>query len=158
MVWTRSLTLALVACGILGAAPAKMSVQVKQGQLRATPSFLGKVIQTAAYGAQVDVLQTQGDWMQVKAGAGQGWMHKSALTTKKLAMASGTGTAKASVSSGELALAGKGFDAGVEAEYRKQNAKADFAAVDRLERREVAASERQAFARKGSLKTEGGAK
>lgn len=157
MTWRTPFVLALGVLALVAAPASRLSVQVKQGQMRLSASFLGKVVATVAYGTQVEVLRTQGDWMQVKGPGGQGWMHKSALTTKKLTMASGSGTVKSGVSSGELALAGKGFDAQVEAEYRKQ-AKADFAAVDRLERREVSAEARRAFVQKGGLKAEGGEK
>ena len=59
------------------AAPVRMNVQVQSGQIRATPTFLGKVLATLSYGVSVEVLLTKGDWMQVKSAQGQvGWVHK----------------------------------------------------------------------------------
>ena len=71
-----------------------MSVSVRDGQVRETPSFLGKIVGKATYGQSVDVGQEQGDWAKVTLPGGvSGWMHRSALTTEKLALTSGQGTA-----------------------------------------------------------------
>ncbi len=133
-------------------APVRMNVQVQSGQLRATPTFLGKVLGAVAYGVSVEVLQTKGDWMQVKSSQGKvGWLHKSALTTKRVAMSSGASAAKTGASSNELALAGKGFNADVEREYKAKNKNLNFAAVDRMETLKVPATEMQAFLKAGAV-------
>lgn len=157
----------LMACCLLflcfsaavSAAPTRMNVQVQNGQIRATPTFLGKVVVAVAYGASVEVLQSKGDWMQVKSAQGQvGWMHKSALTTKRVSMSSGSSTAKAGASSDELALAGKGFNADVEREFKAKNKSLNFAAVDRMEKITIPPTEMQAFLAAGAVKpAEGGA-
>ena len=144
----------------LAAAPApRMNVQVQSGQIRATPTFLGKVLATLVYGVSVEILQTKGDWMQVKASQGQvGWMHKSALTTKQVSMSSGASKAKTGASSDELALAGKGFNSDVEREYKAKNRNLNFAAVDRMEKIKIPATEMQTFLQTGAVKpAEGGA-
>ena len=62
-----------VVCGLIAlaataaVAQTMMSVQVQSGQLRATPSFLGTLVGSVAYGEQVQVVQTQGPWMKVRA-------------------------------------------------------------------------------------------
>lgn len=156
------LVLLMLACaglGLMAAPPTRMVVQVRQGQLRATPSFLGKLAQNVAYGASVEVFETRGDWMQVKTAQGaSGWIHKSALTTKKLALASGATTAKTGVSKDELALAGKGFNSDIEKEYKRQKQGLNFEAVDRLEQVKATPAQVEAFLKAGGLKTEGGAK
>lgn len=140
------------------AAPVRMNVQVQSGQLRATPTFLGQVLGTVAYGVSVEVLQTKGDWMQVKSLQGKvGWLHKSALTTKRVSMSAGTSAAKTGASSSELALAGKGFNSDVEREYKAKNKNLNFAAVDRMETLKIPATEMQAFLKAGAVKpAEGG--
>lgn len=140
--------------------PARMSVQVQSGQLRATPAFLGKIVGTVAYGAQVTPLQSKGDWTQVKTSSGQqGWMHKSALTTRKISMSSGGSAAKSGASSGELALAGKGFNSDVEREFKAKNKDLNFGAVDRMEMVRIPAKEMAAFLQAGAVKpAEGGAR
>lgn len=153
------LLLSTPAISVAAPAPSRMNVQVQSGQIRSTPTYFGNVVATLVYGAAVDVLQTKGDWLQVKAPQGQvGWMHKSALTTKKVAMSSGSTTAKAGASTDELALAGKGFNSDVEREYKAKNKNLNFAAVDLMEKIKIPATEVQAFLQAGGVKpAEGGA-
>jgi uncharacterized protein YgiM (DUF1202 family) len=140
------------------AASTRMNVQVQSGQVRATATYLGKIVTTVPYGVSVEVLKQQGDWIQVKTLQGQtGWMHKSALTTKKVSMSAGTTTAKTAASSDELALAGKGFSAQVEKEYQAKNKNLNFAAVDRMEMIKIPPVDMQKFLASGQVNpTEGG--
>jgi SH3-like domain-containing protein len=111
----------------------EMSVQVREAQLRATPSFLSPVKERIPYTERVNILQEQGDWMHVQPLSvnTQGWMHSSALTRKKLTLTAGDQAATQSVTTDEQALAGKGFNAQVESEYRQRNANLRFEWVDR---------------------------
>jgi hypothetical protein len=133
-----------------------MSVQVRDGQLRATPSFLGTVVGSLNYGDQVEVQQQQGDWIQVNAKGQQGWLHTSALTTKTINIGSGGKDAPLKASGKEVALAGKGFNAEVEAKYRKGRQNANFAAVDRMEAIAIAPQEMVVFLASGDLKSAAG--
>jgi uncharacterized protein YgiM (DUF1202 family) len=134
-----------------------MNVQVQSGQIRATASFLSKILTTVPYGVSVEVLQDKGDWLQVKTLQGQiGWMHKSALTANKVAMSAGSATAKTAASSDELALAGKGFNSDVEKEFKAKNKQLNFAAVDRMEKIKISTAEMQAFLRAGVVKPPAG--
>ncbi|MCX7010272.1 MAG: SH3 domain-containing protein [Kiritimatiellaeota bacterium] len=88
----------------------RMSGQVEDGQVRATPSAFGAVVAKLPYGTSVEAQPAQHGWMQVQTAAGQqGWMNASSLTTKKIVMTAGAGGATGA-SSDELALAGKGFN------------------------------------------------
>ncbi|MEM5790297.1 MAG: SH3 domain-containing protein, partial [Syntrophobacteraceae bacterium] len=52
-----------------------MSVQVKEVQLRSTPSFLGPIVGPVRYGELVETLQQQGEWFDVKNRANlRGWV------------------------------------------------------------------------------------
>jgi hypothetical protein len=51
----------------------------------------------------------------------------------------------------ETALAGKGFNSEVEAQFKARNKKADFATVDRMERLSVPESEVARFIKQGAL-------
>ena len=147
-------------CALVGVALAeRMSVQVQDGQVRATPSFLGAVVAKLPYGSSVEAQPAQNGWMQVQTAAGQqGWMSAASLTTKKIVLASG-GTTTAQASSDELALAGKGFNSDVEKEFKKQNPNVNFAAVDRMAKIKIAPQEMQKFLDDGSVKPPtGGAK
>jgi uncharacterized protein YgiM (DUF1202 family) len=129
-----------------------MSVQVRDGQLRSTPSFLGTVVGSVNYGDQVDLQQQQGDWMEVNYKGQKGWIHNSALTTKSINVGGGGKDAQMKASGKEVALAGKGFNADVEAQYRKGHQNANYAAVDRMEQIRIASQEMVAFLDRGEVK------
>ena len=155
----------LMAAGILAFCQAafgmsEMSVQVKTGQIRATPSYLGQVLATVDYGARVEVLQQRGDWMEVQAsGNPKGWMHASALTKKKIVMRSGDEDVSTRTSGEELALAGKGFNSDVEKQFKSQNPNLNFAAVVRMLQIKVPAAEMRTFLQAGAVRpVEGGTK
>ena len=157
----RKLAFALALALCLGSAWAiaakVMNVSVRDGQIRETPSFLGKIVGKAGYGQSVDVLEEQGDWAKVTVSGGVGgWMHKTALTTGKLAMSGGS-AAPGSVSGKEMALAGKGFSAEVEADYRRTHG-GDFAAIDAMERVHYDAPALLAFLSQGEVRPQGGAR
>lgn len=137
----------------------RLNVQVQDGQVRATPSFLGAVIAKLPYGAPVEAQPEQNGWVQVQTAAGQsGWMHKSSLTTKKVALAAG-GAGASGASSDELALAGKGFNSDVEQEFRRQNPNVSFATVDRMTKIVITPQEMLQFLAAGGVQPPtGGAK
>ena len=120
--WILMCCAALMATGAWAAK--EMSVQVRDGQLRNRASFLGK----------------------------SGWIHESALTPKKVVLASGTADARVqSVGSEEVALAGKGFSKEVEAEYKKQNQDVDYTWVDWMGQQTVSSERLVAFLKQGNL-------
>lgn len=141
-------------------APQRMSVQVRSGQVRATASFLGRVVADLPYGTQVEVVQPSKPWMQVRTTAGQsGWMHESALTSARLQLQAGAGDAQAGTSASEVSLAAKGFTQQIEREYRSQNPTLNFAWVDRMEAFRVTPSEAGEFLAAGQVTPkEGGAR
>ena len=133
-----------------------MSIQVRDGQLRAIPSFLGTVVGSVNYGEQVDVQQQQGDWMEVNYRGQKGWMHSSALTTKTISVGSGEKDAQLKASGKEVALAGKGFNAEVEAQYRRGHQNVNYLAVDQMEQVRISPQEMVAFLNKGEIKPAAG--
>ena len=146
----------LVCCAALlatGAWAAKeMSVQVRDGQLRNRASFLGTVTATVAYGDRVTVSQTQAGWCEVATEAGKtGWIHESALTPKKVVLASGTDDARTGASGEEVALAGKGFSKEVEAAYKQQNKDIDYTWVDWMGQQKVSNEQLVQFLKQGDL-------
>ena len=145
----------LAGCMALAATAAwaakEMSVQVRDGQLRNRASFLGTVVGTVAYGDRVTVNQTQAGWCEVTSAGKTGWIHESALTPKKVVLASGTTDARAGASGEEVALAGKGFSKEVEAEYKKQNKNVDYTWVDWMGRQTVPSEQLVEFLKQGDL-------
>jgi SH3-like domain-containing protein len=157
IIWL-SLGLIGVAAAAFAAGPATMSVQVKNGQIRSTPSFLGQVIAPLNYGDRVQVLETRKEWSKVTGPSGQiGWVHGSALTKKKIVMSAGSQDVQTGASGDELALASKGFNSDVEADFKAKNKNIDFVWVDKMEKIKVSPKEMQEFLREGGVKpSEGG--
>jgi uncharacterized protein YgiM (DUF1202 family) len=152
--------LVLSTAAVLAEQPKRMSVNVKETQVRAAPSYLGKVIGPLVYGDQVQVLESQKDWAKVSAPSKKllGWINVSALTAKRVVLSSGSQTADQEASSGEVALAGKGFNSQIEAENR-QDGQLDYATVDRMGQLVVSPEQVLAFLKDGQLASaEGGAK
>lgn len=138
----------------------KVSVQVETATLRKTPSFLGKPAGSLKYTERVTVLERQDAWRRVgqAAGEAEGWLHKSAITEKKLLEAGNGEPVKPEASQEEVVLAGKGFNEETEEEYRKTT-DVDFAPVDTIEQEiEPIDPERmQRFLEQGDVGPQGGA-
>ena len=150
---------AMFAASAVMAASATMSVQVKDAPVRATPSFVGKVVGTLAYGDQVEIRETQGAWSKVAGAGASGWMHTSALSSKKIVLAAGQEQAKVAASGDELALAGKGFNSDVEGQFKAAHKDIDFTWINRMEKIKIPSSEMQGFLKSGDVTPkEGGAK
>jgi uncharacterized protein YgiM (DUF1202 family) len=149
----------LSALCLAGAALAEtMRVQVQSGQVRGTPSFLGQVVATLPYGQAVETAGAQGPWLQVRTPDGKaGWMHSSALTTKRISAQTGGAAVSTGASGDELALAGKGFSADVEAQFKAQHAEIDFSWVDKMVKMNASPAQLASFAKAGGLKQNGGA-
>jgi SH3-like domain-containing protein len=130
-----------------------MTVQVREGQLRATPSHLGKIVAKTSYGDRVTVLEERDDWKKVSVASGklQGWIHNTALTSKKIALKAGQSNVGTAVTQDEIALAGKGFSAEVEAQYRKSNKNLDYTWINRMEAMKVSPEQMEDFVTGGRL-------
>jgi uncharacterized protein YgiM (DUF1202 family) len=130
---------------------AQMSVQVRDGKVRATPSQLGRVVTTVAYGTAVEAGAMQNGWYPVTTADGKtGWLHESALSKKPIAMRAGATDTATGVSSDEVALAGKGFNEQVEAKFKKDG-KLDYTWVDRMAAFNAASDRIEQFRAQGHL-------
>ena len=135
-----------------------MSVQVRQSQVRISPSFLATILGKSDYGNQVSVLQESGNWMKIhdlNTGV-SGWMHSSALTKKKIVLKAGKKDVAISATSDEYALAGKGFNRQVENQYKSKNSNLDFFWIDKMERISVPPIQMQEFLLAGRVSPSGG--
>jgi len=152
------LTIALALAGLASLWAAPMSVNVKETQIRATPTYLGKILAIARYGDRLEVLEKQNGWAKVNlpSGKGQGWVNLSALQDKRIALKAGDAAAASGASSGEVALAGKGFNKEVEAQYRDEK-QLDYTWIDRMEGYRVSPEQIMAFLQAGGLQAAGGA-
>jgi uncharacterized protein YgiM (DUF1202 family) len=147
---------ALLSALLLAAATAtfaaSMSVQVQSTQVRGTPSFLGPVVTTIQYADRVEVVAKQGAWVQVRANGQTGWVSESALTPKKIVLKADAEDVRRTASGEEMALAGKGFNSQVEADFKSKNRDVDFTWIDRMETYKVSDNEIVQFLREGGLK------
>jgi hypothetical protein len=138
----------------------QMSVQVRSGPVRTTPSFLGKIISTLSYGDRVDIVEEKTAWSRIRipGTATSGWIHATALTPKKIILSAGSVDVDQAATSDELALAGKGFNSQVEGEFRERNRQIDFTWIDKMEQFVVSQAQIRRFIEYGGLKLEGGDK
>lgn len=137
----------------LAAKKNQMSIQIKEGHLRSTPSFLGKILAALDYGDRVEVLEQQELWVRVQAFEYNetGWIHDSALTTKKIILNPGKADVEQAATSDELALAGKGFNQDVEREYSAKNPQLDYTLIDEMEQVVVSQAQIVQFLDEGEL-------
>ncbi len=143
--------LAMFLAGTVWSDQGMMSVQVREGELRATPSFLGAIVGPVAYGDRVSSIRKQGDWVNVRGPNNlAGWIHESALTSKQVVLSSGSAVS-ASANSQEIALAGKGFNEDVERQYRS-NDRLDYAWVDHMQGFKITRDQMVVFLRQGQIK------
>lgn len=151
--------LCLVGFNTWAAGPKQNSVQVKQGIVRAKPSFLGPVMARLAYGTRVTVKLEQGPWSQIQipGSTKAGWISTSSITAKRIVLVAGKTDVKQAASSDEVALAGKGFNKQVEKSYRSQNPDMDFKWVDKMETFVVSEAQMRKFLKDGRVLPQGGA-
>ncbi|MBW1799110.1 MAG: SH3 domain-containing protein [Deltaproteobacteria bacterium] len=151
------LLLTLMTVTVYGTVQKKMWVQVRGGQVRSTPSFLGKILIRLSYGDQVEVQEEKNAWARVSpvGGSREGWIHISALTKKKIVLKPGARDIKQAASSDELALAGKGFNENVEKEFKSKNRHVDYAWIDRMEGMDMSQEQIQQFLIEGELLSRG---
>ncbi|MBN1829926.1 MAG: SH3 domain-containing protein [Deltaproteobacteria bacterium] len=142
------------------AAASVLSVQVRESVLRSTPSFVGSVVGKVGYGDQVILGEEKGPWKKVSFPPKKisGWIHESALTTKKIVLAAGATAVETGASGDELAIAGKGFNAEVEEEFKKKNKDMDFAWIDRMAKYSASSQEIIKFLKDGQVAPAGGSK
>jgi len=129
---------------------AEMSVQVKKAPLRSRPSFLAKMAGEVHYGDRLEILEEKNSWTKVKTTDREGWLHSSALSDKKIELVAGKRDVASTADAGEVALAGKGFNAEVEKEFRK-NSKLNYKAVDLIQTYGVSDPEKISFLENGGL-------
>lgn len=155
MSFRRPATLALILALPLAAfaAGGSWSVQVRQCHLRQKPSFLAPIAATLPYGMRVEGIEERGDWRLVRSKPyGEGWIHASAITEKKISLKAGEENVGTAADEEEIALAGKGFNKEVEGAYRTRHGQAAYDVVDAMEARGADDAEVAEFLRQGGLR------
>jgi hypothetical protein len=112
-------------------------VQVRDTELRATPGFLSTIEERLSFGSEVSFLASRSGWVQVTVveTGKTGWVHATSVEEDRTTQIQleGESTTR-TVSSREVALAGRGFNETLEHEYGESRS-LDFAPVDALEAR-----------------------
>ena len=153
----------LAAVAVFAADPLpQRSVIVRETMIRDKPSFTGKILGKLLYTDRVQILEMPAgsSWMKVRLVAAklEGWIHVSALAKDdKPVVKAGTESVAMAASGSEVALAGKGFNPEVEAEYRK-NASLNYKAVDLMEELVILPAALASFIAQGGLTVEGGSR
>ncbi|MBF0470122.1 MAG: hypothetical protein HQL48_01975 [Gammaproteobacteria bacterium] len=146
----------------LPAAAEEVVVVVKKSAIRTKPQFFAPTIVTVDYLQRLQQESEMKGWFEVRFEGKNGWIHSSAVKsrdrhsqdqlTSVISLVSGDKEKEKRFDEDEISLAGKGFNEGVEQEYRKKSPKDDFSAVDRLEQQTASPEAIAQFAREGLLK------
>lgn len=157
-VFIISLLITLTGLAVFAVEQKMMSIQVKNGAVRSSPSFLGKIVAQLKYGDRVAVQNVKGSWYFIDKpeGSTDGWMHSSALSVKKIVLNPGASDIEQAASSDEITLAGKGFNQQVENDFKSKNPQVDFTWINKMEKMTVSQNQIQTFIREGQLSPKGG--
>jgi len=149
---TQVLTLSVFILITLSAMAAEtVSVIVKKTSIREASQFFAKTVAVVEYNDDLTVLATGEDWLKVYKNGKEGWVHLSAVTPFEAVAPSASGEVSSDYSSGEIALAGKGFSGQVEEQYRQENPELNFDDVDEMEKITVPQEKVVAFQEAGKL-------
>ena len=129
----------------------QLSVQLREVQVKASPSYLSATVGTLSYGAGIEVQSEEGNWYRIAQPSG--YIPKNATGKAKASVDASKNYAAKGVSHDETALAGKGFNPQVESQYKKDNAglAAAYAQVDKVEAMTVPLPELNQFITAGQL-------
>ena len=139
-------------------------VQVQSTSLRATPQHWARSVAEMRYGDRLTLLDSVSKettagvpgWLKVQKSGAQGFVHISAVTSRTVVIQGKAGGTGSNLSSGDIVLAGKGFNADVERSYAGKKSGANFSEVDRMEARKVSNGEVASFINAGRLGQNGG--
>ncbi|MBQ7611833.1 MAG: SH3 domain-containing protein [Spirochaetaceae bacterium] len=131
---------------VFAQAGAKRYVSVEHLKVKSGTGFFSSTVETIVYGAEVVLLEESGKYTKIQTASGKtGWVSTNSLTKKKIIQNSNV-----NASADEIALAGKGFTAEIEAEYKKSNTY-NYAAVDTLETKSISNEELRLFLERRAL-------
>ncbi len=131
---------------------ARLTVTVRDAQIRSKPSYLGSIVARLKY---LDTVLQASDpekgWIKVTLASGKspGWINMSAITEFKENMKA-SGDAGTAASSGNVQAAGKGFTKEIEADYKAEK-NLDYTWVDRMEKYKVTPQQASSFMDAGGL-------
>ena len=149
-----------LAVWLLGPAPVwgeTLKVTQPNQSLYPSADFGSPPIGPVPTGAEVNVVQQDGEWYRVEYQGKTGWLPRQAFpapqTGSKFPIGSILfGGPVRETKSDEVALAGKGFTPEVESAYKQKHPEMKFAQVDQVEANRVDDAQMQAFIKEGGLR------
>ncbi len=134
-----------------------LTVKVQSTSLRSSPKFYAASVRALRAGDKVEKISTQDGWIKVRDSSGVvGWVHSSAVVVPKFDLMASKQGIQTQASTGEIALAGKGFNKQVEDHYRAKHGELSFVWVDKMLQIKISAAQVEDFLRKGRLGEFGG--
>lgn len=134
-------------------------VKVQSTNIRKNPKFYAPVVAALKAGDKVEKVGSQEGWFQVKTPKGlTGWLHSSAVQAGKVDLLASDRSLQTGASTGEVALAAKGFNKDVEGAFKARHAGLDYAWVERMLEIRVPPAEVEQFMKQGKLGEFGGPK
>ncbi len=128
----------------------ELSVQVRETRVREEPRSLAAEVGRLSYGDRVQVLDERRDWVLVGFRGIEGWVNRSAVTTKEIVLEASDRDIEERATDREVALAGRGFNKDVEEQYRRDTG-LSYAKIDELEARGEEPEELARFLEEGGL-------
>lgn len=132
----------------------RLYIEVGSTKLRAQPKHWAPSISELTYGDKLVEVSLANGWYRVTGEKGEGFVHESAVTERKVKLRSGGIDPDIRPDESDIVLAGKGFNKEVEASYAKTEASLNYESVNRVEAAEVSDKELLAFLRDGRLNVE----
>lgn len=127
-------------------------VKVQATQLRKGPQFFSQTLAALKAGDRLEKVSESAGWIQVKTSTGVlGWIHSSAVEATKFNLLAMDKSMKTQATASEVALAGKGFNKQVEADYRAKHGDVNFAFVDQMLQLKIPPAQIEDFLKKGKL-------
>ena len=111
--------------------------------VRSSTGFFSRNLGTLRFGDSVTPVRESGRWTEIDAATVSGWVLSANLSPRRVL------TPGSPVTPAEVALAGKGFGAEIETEYRREGP--DFSLVDKMEKISVSLEQLQQFIIDGRL-------
>ncbi|RMG41869.1 MAG: hypothetical protein D6719_07665 [Candidatus Dadabacteria bacterium] len=125
-------------------------VEVKESRIRAEPRHWAKTLKEVHFGDALTETGREKGWVVVKLENGrQGYIHESAVTTKKVLL-KGKGAVTGS-SADDVVLAGKGFNKEIESNLAEKDPTLHYKDVDKVEKTKISADELKKFRDEGKL-------
>lgn len=130
---------------------ASMSVQVREVDVKSSPNYMSSSVGKLGFGSKVETAGEEGSW--VKISSPNGWIPKTSITKRSVDVNTDQKFSGRGASHDETALAGKGFNPQVEAEYKRDNPSmvSSYSKVDWLESQTIPLPVLQLFAASGKL-------